>query len=699
LKRLWLSIAVATVVLVAAPVLAQVATVSEEAARLIYLAGNTDDDSRRQAALEKLSSLPGDAALQRDARTLAAFVRRWNFDPALHFYSRDLQPRPSDGVPEFDFGVAENSPLRPIAELYRGRILAWYTLESGNQLRLEPGRYQRFKQEALISFRKVAETFPKNRVAGAYLGRPIPWPKSYPPVPGAPEWAELQREHLDRLRDVIHWWIDHRQQPDGSFGGGFGDDVEMWRWWSPLLLGFDDPKIIAGQRRLSEACLFRDSMKAGFVDRLRDVEHGAEETTDPLVPLLVLEPDDRRWAAAAQQPVELMQRTWTGRNQRGQIQFRSYRFSAAEVSPAAEDAFDVLANVQALNPALLLWLRTRDPGLGAPLTAWLDTWVEATARAENGKPAGIVPASLRWPDGQVSGAGGRWWEPVRSGASMHHYYLWPSILTELTDAMLVAHVVTGDEKYLAPLRSMAAIRLQYLKNPPTTAPSLGSEGWCAAQLAPRSSSHNNYAGLVKSLARCKAWTGTDEFDELLALEAPEHVVGFGKPNVAAVAAALRAGLEPLRVNFPLYTDEVRYTDRALRHVQFLATDNSMDEYRGVTLPKYELLYRLVTGDGNAARFAMPAVRWKTSPQDIAVWVRNTGRLTLDAELFHFGDRPRPLHAELMMLDRGRYRVELLDPEGRPLNGPKPRLEVNGPRPTLNLELPPQKLCLLRIRPE
>ena len=28
---------------------------------------------------------------------------------------------------------------------------------------------------------------------------------------------------------------------DGQYGGGWGDDCEMWRWWAPVLLGFDDP--------------------------------------------------------------------------------------------------------------------------------------------------------------------------------------------------------------------------------------------------------------------------------------------------------------------------------------------------------------------------------------------------------------------------------------------------------------------------
>jgi hypothetical protein len=48
---------------------------------------------------------------------------------------------------------------------------------------------------------------------------------------------------------------------------------------------------------------------------------------------------------------------------------------------------------------------------------------------------------------------------------MHSYYIWPSVITEMTDALLLAYVMTGKESYLAPLRSMAVIRLKHLKNP------------------------------------------------------------------------------------------------------------------------------------------------------------------------------------------------------------------------------------------
>jgi hypothetical protein len=91
---------------------------------------------------------------------------------------------------------------------------------------------------------------------------------------------------------------------------------------------------------------------------------------------------------------------------------------------------------------------------------------------------------------------------------------------------------------------------------------------------------------------------------------------------------LRESLGALRVNFPGFTSEVRSTDRCMRFVQFLAQDYAFDEYKGVTQPKHELLYRMVTGDKNAPRFPQMAVRWLTPPKDIAVLVTeaNTERL-------------------------------------------------------------------------
>lgn len=662
-----------------------------DAARLIHEAGNTEQESERLAALEKLAALPLEPTLSAEAEELTAFVRLWN--PAagrLNFFLKNFGVEAQTSFKDYAFQIRSDSPLRPIAELYRGRMFAWYLVEAGN-LRGHREVALRYKAEALKSFRAAEAAFPENRIPGMYLGRPIPWPKNYPHVAAAPEWAELQRENLDRFRDIIYWWIDHRQQADGSFGGGWGDDCEMRRWWSPLLLCFDDPKIVAAQIRFSTQSLARPEMQHGFLSRVRDVEHSAEDSTDNLIPLLLLQPEEPRWRHQAEHLVNLMQQFWTGRNGRGELQFRGFHFGATEVDPDPEFAYDVLGNVTALSPAFSVWEQTRDPQLGKPLTAWLDTWVAAAARAENGKPAGILPAAIRWPDGQVAGAAGRWWEPLPLTVSGSHWYVWPGMFHELTDALLTAYVVTGNDKYLTPIRTLADVRLRYLKHPPAEQPSAGSEAWCAAALAPVP---ERPGSLVRILVELKKRTGTQEFDELIALDGADGLPS-GADHRRAIEANLAQSAALLRDNFASFTSEVRYTDRVLAFRRFLLLSDRSDGMTGVAQPSYDLLYRMAGGDDVAGRIPRPAVRWLTPPTDLAAWVTTADPTHFEAQLYHFGNQPRTIGAELRRLRTGRYRVELIQ-DGRPIELASHILDAKDDRSRISFELPPQKVCTLRV---
>jgi hypothetical protein len=242
---------------------------------------------------------------------------------------------------------------------------------------------------------------------------------------------------------------------------------------------------------------------------------------------------------------------------------------------------------------------------------------------------------------------------------------------------------------------MAAIRLKHLKNPAEQL-QIGGEAWCADQLAPRQNANSNTGGLVKTLARFKALTGTTEFDELIALEGSEFVIRTDEAGKRELEAALRESLGALRVNFPGFTSEVRSTDRCMRFVQFLAEDYAFDDYKGVTQPKHELLYRMVTGDKNAPRFPQMAVRWLTPPKDIAALVTEAGTTKFAAELFHFGKEPREMTAELRQLKPGDYKASLLI-DGKPVQLPKEAVKVERGRfSRLTFTLPAGKTATLRL---
>lgn len=648
---------------------------------LITQAGNADDDRARLAILKRLRDTPGiDAALKQDAERMSTFVAQWVDGRDLDFFGRQLQQSV-----DYDFGLAPSSPLYPLTHLYRGRMLVWLTLESGGLLNSVNQR-GRLLGKAAAEFRAAAAAFPRNRIAGMYLGTPIPAAKQYSAVKGAPEWAELQRESLEHLTDVIHWWIDHRLQPNGEYGGGWGDDCEMWRWWVPVLVAFDDPKISRTQARFSEALMSQEHMRDGYTRNITDVEHTAEDSADVITPMMHLDPDNPTWKRRALRLAELMETLWTGRNQRGQLQYKSTYFAVDRVDPRPEVACDTVYHPRTVQPALLLWQRTGDPKLGKLFTDWLATWVDAAARAERGKPAGILPSAIHWPDGNIGGVSPNWWDP-HNHPREPTLYEWPSAIRMMDNSLLLAWHMSKDEKYLQPLRSMAAIRLKWLQQPVEGA-APGSEAWCAERMG----------FLAETLAKYRRLSGSTEFDPLLSREKSSAIGLDPTKDRDAVVDALRQTAEALRINFEGYTSEVRYTDRVLRFPSLFGRNMLLPEpVEKIRTPNPQLLYTLATGDpGDAGYMPLAAVRWLTPPRNIAAMVTTVGTDRFTAELYHFGAKPRPMSAELYLLAPGKYTGEMRDGKGAGVGKPFV-VNVTGARTRIAFELPARRACELRIR--
>ena len=642
---------------------------------LIQRAGNADTDEVRLTVLKELRSRRDlEEALRADLDRMIEEIERWTGAKESRL---DYFGRPVSRALDYEFGIAPDSPLYPLTYFYRGRMVTWYALESGGVWR-NPQRKREFLDAARAFFEKAAAAFPENRIVRMYLGEPIPSPKQYRTVPGAPAWAVHQREGLERITDIIEWWIDHRMQADGQYGGGWGDDCEMWRFWTPILIGFESRKINQAQSRFSEALLSQAHMAPGYTTRMSDVEHTAEDSADAITPMMHIDPDNPDWSRRALRLAELMRDEWTGRNQRGFLQFKSTYFTAVKVDLTPARACDTVYHPRTVQPALLYWQRTRDEKLGALFPAWMDTWVDAAARAERGKPAGIIPSAIHWPEGTVGGAAPNWWDPRNHGE--YTLYLFPSAMNLMTHTLLLTWHMTGQEKYLEPIRSMARARQAYLEAP-TNDPAPGSQAWCAARLG----------SLSRVLAKYKLLTGSTEFDALLEREMSPYMRYRLAGDVESLAAALEQNAEALRVNFPGYTSEVRYTDRVLRFPGLFASDGILNRtVPGIRTPNPALLYSSVTGDPGAADyFPLNAVRWLTPPRNIAALVKDAGKDRLSARLFHFGPQPRPMAAEFYLLLPGTYTLTLTP-------GATTEFTVESPRTRVAFTLPPQTLCRLRI---
>lgn len=655
---------------------------ADSLADTIRRAGSVVADEKR---LELLTSLRDatelNPAAAADLEKVVGEIARWISDPRLDYFDRPFR---KDEL--YTFGIQNDSPFRPIEQLYQARMFLWVTLEYGGYWSEASVRRARL-DESRTMFEALTKHFPDSPLIAMYLGTPYPPERTLSTVTHAPAWAVHQREAIERLADIITWWIDHRQRDDGQFGGGWGDDCEMWRWWVPVLIGFDDPAIAAAQERLSRGLFAQEHMRGGYTRHVHDVEHTAEDSADTITPMMHLDPGNSEWQQRALRLAELMGTLWTGRNDRGQLQFKSTYFSVDTVDLEPRKACDTVYHPRAVQPALIYWQRTGDKNLGALFTAWMDTWVDATAREERGKPVGIIPSAVHWPDGAVGGLGERWWDPENHTADP--LYVWPSAMGSMTDTMLLAFHMTGDDTYLAPIRSMAALRLAYLESPPATEPEPGSAMWCAARMR----------GLGDTLAKYRLLTGSTEFDPLLQRENAQYLSFRLHGDLDGLTEALGKTAGALRINYPGYTSEVRYTDRVLRFPSLFQHNGMYPEpVAGIAVPDTNLLYATATGDpGGAGYFPMNAVRWLTPPRDIAALVSQSGQAHFEARLFHFGDSPRPMAAEFYLLKPGEYRLQLTTMDRSETFAEFP-VHVQSSTTRVAFELPARTECALHIIP-
>ena len=641
---------------------------------LIEKAGNAASDEARLTVLDELQRLPGLSNEQKlEAQRLIEEIRRYLTSNDLSYFSRSVLD-----TDDYDFGIGVDSPLYPLTHLYRGRMLVWTTLEYGGYWSNADSRRNRLDL-VRKSLEMAHDAFPKEPLARMYLGEPTPPTTTYSAVKEAPAWAVAQREGLERLTDIIYWWIDHRMQESGQYGGGWGDDCEMWRWWVPVLIGFSDPKINAAQERFSEALLNQKHMLGGYTNRVYDVEHTAEDSSDAMTPMLHLHPDGDQWKKRALRLVQLMKTLWAGENERGYFQFKSTYFSVDKVDESAKRACDTVYHPRALQPALLLWQRTQVPALTELFCNWMDTWVDAAARAERGKPAGVIPSAVHWPDGSIGGVGKNWWDPENH--SRDPLYVFPSEMRQMTHTLLLTYHVTRNEKYLAPIRSMAALKLRYHQNLLTSDLTPGTEAWCAMKMG----------SLSSVLSKYRLLTGSKEFDALLQDNASPYAQFRFWNRETGLTLALEKTAKALQTNFSGYTREVRFTDRVLSFPKlFVINGIYPNANRSIYVPDTELLYSTVTGDpGIAGYFPLNAVRWLTEPRNMAALVTKSGTFSLEAKLFHFGETPRSMAAEFYLLQPGRYTVTF--------GGEQRLMEVLAPRTRLEFTLPAQKEIRLTIK--
>jgi hypothetical protein len=269
---------------------------------------------------------------------------------------------------------------------------------------------------------------------------------------------------------------------------------------------------------------------------------------------------------------------------------------------------------------------------------------------------------------------------------MNPIFEWPSAAGSMCNVLLAVYHMSGDEKYLGPLFSMAEIRRRYLENP-VSSPEPGSEAWCGMEMD----------FIYAALSKYRFLTGSDEYDDLLDTDAGHYVRYRLTGDRVGVEDYLDIQAVNFRRNFPGFTQEVRFTDRLLAYGRlFRKKWLFADGISGYWEPDHKVLYSTLTGDpGSINNFPMNSVRWLTPPRDFAAFVTDSKTNRFAAELYHFGTGTRQMSAEFYLLEPGEYSVNLTKKvSGEKVSGIP--VKIAGPRQVVPLSVPPRTLCTLTV---
>ncbi len=515
-----------------------------------------------------------------------------------------------------------------------GLARAWYWVAAENHEPNDIARTAEYFEEALrlapqdlvvrqmISASCSGLNVGRGAVAqGKFCGevRPVRWEVRVPPAPkGAPAWAVEQRLLARRMEALTSWWVEKRQQPNGELGGGWGDDVEILRYWGPQALGFGSKTAALGVRRLADGLWNSGSLLHGYDRGISDVEHSSEPTTDTGPLLAALYPSDAD-AVGRLRETSACAEYWIGPQADGRYRFHSSWFNCRERDRSPERAVDVFMNVRAMGPALWYAYLSRDARLIALLGRWAESWIEAMRRTEHGKPAGIFPSAVRSADGGYLVKSDRWDKPDAEW----DYFQWSGGSQEaLTSLLLAMHELTGEQKWL----KAAGESFQILAG-------------CSA--------HPHLCDAMKRAPEAfyewRRKSGDPRYDAFHGYDP--------KPDDTAVLARLarqaRETTERLAYNFDMFTSEVMYTDRVY-----------------YALPS---AYRQYLFGGEAPRGERPPtfhVTWPPGDADYARAVLEASQERLRLRLYNFENRAGSVPVRVWRLTPGDYRWETRDLSGK-----------------------------------
>lgn len=521
-----------------------------------------------------------------------------------------------------------DTPLYPRALFQRARLQYWIWMEQHDAVMLDA---------ATRDWKALATMDVRPDLVAMYLGTNVPHASPCDKLvrpPDMPVWALRQREAVCRLDELLGWWVDVRQAPDGELGGKWGDDVEMLRWWQvPLLAG--STKAWEGWSRVADGVWASDLIFDGYHRRISDVEHSAEPLSDPLL-IFALSNDPAklvRLAPTSRHFIDLWSRS-VGQDER---RFRSAWIGTEGVDERPPRNRDVPMIARAMKAVRYHVATSDDPAAKRAMVDWSRMWARATLSDAKGKPVGVVPPSIRFSDGTINGDEPDWWR-----ANMFwDYYDWSGD-GKIYDQLLFASTISGDPEIREALLKAFDLAVRHRNETGSDAP-VGTERWAASNLL-----DSDFFQAV--WGQWRLTTGDRRYDPVLKELTKSRYLKFRLTgDDTALATAGQGVIDRLRVNWPLLTSEVLFTDRV--YVSGRSDEVDIGD-----------LIAMMTG---ALTTDSPYyhVTWNDRVGDLAYLVREARTDGLRLDIAAFGKNAK-VTAKFWQLRKGAYCLAIRDPSGK-----------------------------------
>jgi len=352
--------------------------------------------------------------------------------------------------------IKEDSPLYHKSQLYIARaahMLIPYIPTLGTELQI---------------LKKLEHRFPDNRYVRYYLDwKWQPYGDGthrddwymvdyFAKSEGSPEWArELQAVYAN-LVVWAEWWIRFKQNPDGSIGGGWGDDVELvgqLAYTGYISKGASELST-DGARRLVEGVWNHSEVdpEIGYCLPMADAEHSAEWTGNTLGLIMQIDYGNPTWIERSMMTGKLIRDLWTDYNNNHYRHFRANYFGAAQVG-TGDRANDSFINYRAVKPASAVLAYNRNPTIARLFTELADAWVADALSTERGKPRGVIPAEVSFPDSVLGGINSpNWYTASHAEGTANADWAQQPYKGYIHDLLMTVYRETGNVNYLEPLK-------------------------------------------------------------------------------------------------------------------------------------------------------------------------------------------------------------------------------------------------------